>query len=372
MAPRTEQQDDPNRQARRGRGAVSNRAGRFEVHAHALEDDGWSSLDEVLAADRVATVVGDDATREIIARNDSPDVPFDQSINPYRGCEHGCIYCFARPSHAYLGLSPGLDFETRLYAKSDAAARLERTFRRRGYQPLPIAIGANTDPYQPIERERRITRSLIEVMARFSHPFGIITKSERVCRDIDLLAPMAARGLAQVALSITTLDPRLARVMEPRAATPTRRIEAVRRLSAAGIPVAVLVSPIIPAVNDHEIEAILEAAAAAGATSASTILLRLPLEIADLFGEWLETHFPDRVARVLSLIRQSRGGRLYDSRFGHRMKGSGPYAEMLRARFERAKRRLGLDQRRLALDTGQFSVPLETRGDGRQGELFTP
>ncbi|MEQ9814124.1 MAG: PA0069 family radical SAM protein [Azospirillaceae bacterium] len=372
MAPWTEQQDDPNRRVRRGRGAVSNRDGRFEHHAHALEDDGWSSLDEVLAADRVATLVGEEATREIIARNDSPDVPFDQSINPYRGCEHGCIYCFARPSHAYLGLSPGLDFETRLYAKSDAAARLERALRRKGYKVSPLAIGANTDPYQPIEKERRITRALIGVMDRFNHPFGIITKSDRVCRDIDLLAPMAARGLVQVALSITTLDAGLARVMEPRAATPARRIEAVRRLSAAGIPVSVLVSPIIPAINDHEIEAVLEAAATAGAGSASTILLRLPLEIADLFREWLETHFPDRAERVLSLIRQSRGDRLYDPRFGHRMKGSGPYAEMLRARFERAKRRLGLDQRRLALDTSQFAVPLETCGDGRQGELFAP
>ena len=341
----------------KGRGAVSNRSGRFEAAARVAVDDGWGSpADPDLPPLR--TTLGVDSARSVIARNDSPDIPFDQSVNPYRGCEHGCVYCFARPSHAYLGLSPGLDFETRLFHKPEAPALLERELRAPGYRCQPLALGANTDPYQPIERELRLTRRILEVLSDFNQPVVLITKSALVARDIDLLASMAERRLARVCLSLTTLDPDLARRLEPRAATPARRIETLRRLSEAGIPTAVLTSPMIPGLTDHELERILEAAAAAGARAASYILLRLPREIADLFQEWLRAHAPDRAGRVLSLLRQSRGGALYRSEFGTRMRGEGPVADLLARRFKLACARLGLDQRRFdGLDCSRFRPP---------------
>ncbi len=345
----------------KGRGATSNRTGRFEALSRVRINDGWSPALPAAAEDdllpRLATRLLDDATRGIIATNDSPDIPFDQSVNPYRGCEHGCVYCFARPTHAYLGYSPGLDFETVLFRKKDAAALLAKELRRKGYVCKPLALGANTDPYQPVEREERITRAVLEVCRDFRQPVGIITKSALVTRDLDILAPMAAEGLAHVSLSVTTLDRHLARTLEPRASTPSRRLAAIRELSAAGVPVAVLSSPMIPALNDHEMEAILEEATAAGASMASYILLRLPLEIAALFEDWLREHAPNRADRVLSLIRQSRGGALYRADWGTRMKGEGPYAEMLRTRFKLACKRLGLDSRRWEMSTGLFKPP---------------
>ncbi|WP_119677358.1 PA0069 family radical SAM protein [Indioceanicola profundi] len=342
----------------KGRGAVSNRTGRFEREVRQRTDDGWSRP-EVLAEETppLRTTLADDATRTIIARNDSPDIPFDRSINPYRGCEHGCVYCFARPTHAFLGLSPGLDFETRLFRKPDAAKLLAAELRRKGYEPRPIALGANTDPYQPVEREQRITREVLEVLRDFRHPVGIVTKSHLVTRDIDILAEMAADGLAMVSTSITTLDRDLARTMEPRAGTPQRRLDAIRALSSAGIPTAVLASPMAPGLNDHEMESILEAAAEAGATYASYILLRLPLEISGLFEEWLHAHAPNRAARVLKLIREMRDGQLYQAGFGTRMRGTGPYADLLSRRFKLACRRLGLNDRRWDLDCGKFRPP---------------
>jgi DNA repair photolyase len=341
----------------KGRGSVSNRSGRFEPRTRIRVDDGWHQEAEDDLAPLMTTLTVD-STRTIIARNESPDVPFDRSINPYKGCEHGCIYCFARPTHAYLGLSAGLDFETRLFWKPDAPALLDRELRRKGYEPQPIALGANTDAYQPIERRLGLTRKIIEVLTAFGHPFGIITKSALVLRDLDLIAPMAARGLASVSVSVTTLDRDLARTMEPRASSPSRRLETIRRLAEAGVPVAILASPMIPALNDHELEAILAAGTAAGATSANTILLRLPLELADLFEEWLRTHAPDRADRVLSLLRQSRGGALYRSGFADRMTGTGPYADTLRGRFRTAVRRYGLTGRRWDLRTDLFRPPL--------------
>lgn len=342
-------------QPTRGRAAISNLTSRFERESRVRVDDGWGADGGL--PEKLRTIVMADAARSIISRNESPDVPFDSSVNPYRGCEHGCVYCFARPSHAYLGLSPGLDFETRLFAKRDAAALLARELRSRSYACKPLALGANTDPYQPIEREEGITREVLEVCRTFNQPVSIITKSATILRDLDILAPMAADGLAQVAISITSLDRDLARTMEPRACTPPKRLEAVRALSAAGVPVAVLTSPMIPALNDHEMEAILEAAAEAGAVSASYILLRLPLEIAGLFEEWLRTHYPDRAERVLSLVRQSREGALYRSDFANRMKGTGAYAELLRSRFRLAVKRLGLGRGRWDMDCSKFRVP---------------
>jgi len=348
----------------KGRGAVSNRTGRFEGTVRVRVDDGWSLPPPPDGGDEdgselppLRTRVLEDAARSIITRNDSPDIPFDLSINPYRGCEHGCVYCFARPSHAYLGLSPGLDFETMLFRKAEAPALLERELRAKGYVCQPIALGANTDPYQPIEREQKLTRRILEVCRDYKQPVGIITKSSLVVRDLDILAPMAAEGLASVAISVTTLDRDLARRMEPRASTPTKRLEAIRALTKAGVTVAVLSSPMIPGLNDHEMEAILEAAAGMGATRASYILLRLPLEIAGLMEEWLRTHAPDRAERVMSLVRQCRDGAVYNAEWGTRMKGTGPYAEMLRARFKLATRRLGLDPRRWDLDCGKFRPP---------------
>ncbi len=344
---------------RKGRGAASNRAGRYETAKHAAEDDGWTSpeLREDDEPPPLRTTVTIDATRTIIARNDSPDVGFDRSINPYRGCEHGCIYCFARPTHAYLGLSPGLDFESRLFMKPDAPRLLAEELRRPGYRPQVIAMGTNTDPYQPIEREHRITRGILEVLSAFNHPVGIVTKSALVLRDIDILAPMAQRRLAQVCVSVTTLDRALARRLEPRAATPERRLETIRALSEAGVPAGVMVAPVIPALTDSELESILTAAAQAGAQSAAYVLLRLPLEVKELFTEWLETHVPSKTKHVLSLVRQTREGRLNDPDFGSRMRGSGAYAELIGKRFRLATRRLGLDRPRRGYDLRLFRPP---------------
>jgi DNA repair photolyase len=352
--------------ARKGRGAVSNAAGRFEPERRVHMDDGWGGADAPVPP--LETVYARDSAKTIINRNDSPDVPFDLSVNPYRGCEHGCIYCFARPSHAFLGLSPGLDFESRIFVKEDAPALLAAELAKPGYVPKAITLGANTDPYQPVERKLALTRRILEVLARFRHPVCIVTKSALVQRDIDILAPMAADRLAAVAVSITTLDRGLARRLEPRAATPERRLETVTTLAQAGIPVAVLASPMIPALNDAELEHILEAAATAGATSCGYTFLRLPLELAPLFEEWLAEHAPDKAKHVMSLIRQSRGGKAYDSTWGLRMRGTGAYAEMLRIRFERARRRFGLERGRAwNLDATRFRPPPKT---GDQLSLF--
>ena len=358
----------------KGRGATFNPANRFRVDSREPCDDGWQPAAESDsdAPPPLKTIVTIQASRTIIARNDSPDIPFTQSINPYQGCEHGCIYCYARPSHAYLDLSPGIDFETRLFAKPDAARLLRAELGKRGYRCDPIALGTNTDPYQPIEREWKVTRSILEVLAEHEHPFTIVTKSALVERDIDLIAPMAARRMARVYLSITTLDRELARKMEPRAAAPQRRLQALKTLSSAGIPVGVMVAPIIPQLNDRDLEAILGAAAANGATSAGWVLVRLPREVAPLFREWLDAHYPLRAAHIMSLIGQMRGGRDYDSTFGARMRGTGEFAALLEQRFTVASRRLGLDRGReqTGLDTSRFRPPGPSRGDGRQGDLF--
>jgi len=355
----------PASQQPNGRGARSNATGRYESLTRETFDDGWTELDE--APKKLRTVLHLERARKIITTNDSPDIGFDQSINPYRGCEHGCIYCYARPAHAYVGFSPGLDFESQLFFKPDAAKLLEKELSRRGYQPRPIHIGGNTDPYQPIERGLRITRQVIEVLERFNHPFSIITKNALITRDLDLLGPMAERNLVRTAVSVTTLDRKLARAMEPRAATPERRLDAIRRLSAAGVPCAVGVAPVIPGLNDHEIEAILERAAEAGASGAHFTVLRLPLEIKDLFREWLQSERPDRAARVMSLVRQMRGGKDYDSQWNKRMRGEGPVAALIETRFKVARKRLGLDRERLSLDVGKFQVPATLDG---QMDLF--
>jgi DNA repair photolyase len=347
---------------RRGRGAQTNRSGRYEAEARLPYDDGWGSLGEL---PRLRTEVQVERPKRIITRNNSPDISFDRSINPYRGCEHGCAYCFARPTHAYMGLSPGLDFETKLFAKPDAPELLERELAEPGYVPRTIAIGTNTDPYQPIERERRIMRGILEVLSRAGHPVGIVTKSALVLRDLDLLAPMAARGLVKVGLSLTTLDRKLARAMEPRAATPPKRLETMKALSDAGVPVSVMTAPIIPALNDMELERLLEAAKTAGAREAGYVLLRLPLEVAPLFEEWLETHYPDRAGHVLSLVRSMRGGKAYDSTWGSRMHGSGPYAWLIGRRFELATKRLGLNTERRQLRTDLFTPPVPPGGQLR-------
>ncbi len=352
------------RERRRGRGALSNASGRYEPKARVGFDDGWQSLEDLPP---FATSVTVDATRKIITRNDSPDIGFDRSINPYRGCEHGCVYCFARPTHAYLGLSPGLDFETKLFVKPEAPELLERELSAPNYQPRTIAIGTNTDPYQPIDRRYQIMRRILEVLERAGHPVGIVTKSALVLRDIDILSRMAERNLAKVALSVTTLDAKLARTMEPRAATPSRRLETLRQLSAAGIPTAVLVAPIIPAINDSEIERILDAAAAAGVQGAGYVILRLPLEVRDLFREWLMSNFPDRYRHVFKLIREMRGGKDYDSTWGLRQTGSGPYAWMIGRRFEIACEKLGLNARETNLTTENFRPP---RPSAVQLDLF--
>ncbi|MBN8967739.1 MAG: PA0069 family radical SAM protein [Rhizobiales bacterium] len=352
------------RERRRGRGAQSNASGRFEAEARVAFDDGWQSLDELPPFKTTVTV---DTARKVITRNDSPDIAFDRSINPYRGCEHGCVYCFARPTHAYMGLSPGLDFESRLFVKPDAPQLLEKELAAPGYEPKVIAIGTNTDPYQPIEREHKIMRGILEVLEKAGHPVGIVTKSALVLRDIDILARMARRNLAKVAISVTSLDPKLARTMEPRASTPPKRLAALRQLTEAGIPAVVMTSPIIPALNDAELERILDAAAHAGVKEASYIVLRLPLEVRDLFREWLMANYPDRYRHVMTLIRDMRGGRDYDSQWGTRMSGTGPLAWMIGRRFDMACERLGLNKRRTKLTTAHFVRP--NKG-GEQLDLF--
>lgn len=353
---------DPDRV--RGRAAGLNIGGRFELKTREVFDDGWNSLDDLPS---FKTEVQVEKPRTIITKNNSPDLSFDRSINPYRGCEHGCIYCFARPTHAYMGLSAGVDFEAKLFAKPDAAKLLERELSRPGYKVQPIAIGTNTDPYQPVEREWRIMRQLLEVLEAAGHPVGIVTKSALVTRDIDILSRMAKRGLARVALSVTTIDRQLARAMEPRAATPSRRLEAMRALSNAGIPVSVMVAPVIPGLNDHEIERILDSAKAAGADSAGYVMLRLPLEVSPLFRDWLLRHYPDRYRHVMSLVRSMRGGKDYDAEFGKRMRGAGPYAWQISRRFELTSKRLGLTLRKAPLRTDLFVPP---RGEGVQLSLL--
>jgi DNA repair photolyase len=346
----------------KGRGATINESGRFEKETRERVDDGWDALAELPA---LRTEITLEKPRSIITRNESPDISFERSINPYRGCEHGCSYCFARPTHAYMGLSPGLDFESRLFVKEGAAALLERELSAPGYQPRTIAIGTNTDPYQPIEKQYRSMRSILEVLSRCNHPVGIVTKSALVTRDIDLLAPMAEKGLVKVALSVTSLDPVLSRKMEPRAAHPEKRLDAIRQLSAAGIPTTVMVAPVIPALNESEVEAILKRAHEAGAREAGYIMLRLPLEVEEVFGQWLLNHYPDRYRHVMSIVRSVRGGKTYDSTFGKRMTGSGPYAWMLGRRFEIAANRLGFNKSRLRLRTDLFERP------AREGEQLS-
>ncbi len=339
---------------RRGRAAGINPAGRFESQERVAFDDGWHTLEDMPP---FRTEVQVEKPRTVITRNDSPDIPFDRSINPYRGCEHGCIYCFARPTHSYMGLSAGLDFEAKLFAKPDAPRLLERELSKPGYKVKPIAIGTNTDPYQPIEREWRIMRQILEVLDKANHPVVIVTKSALILRDIDILTSMAERGLVKVGISVTTLDRKLARTMEPRASTPAKRLEAIKTLSEAGVPVAVMVAPVIPALNDHEIERILDSGKAAGATEASYVLLRLPLEVSPLFRDWLLQHYPDRYRHVMSLVRSMRDGKDYDAEFGKRMKGAGPYAWQISRRFEMATKRLGLMRRSLHLREDLFISP---------------
>ncbi len=347
--------------AHKGRGAVSNMQGRYEVNGREAFEDGWEAGIALEDAPRFKTQVTDEVAKSILSRNASPDIPFKVSLNPYRGCEHGCIYCFARPTHSYLGLSPGLDFETRLFAKVNAAELLRRELARPGYVPEHIAIGVNTDAYQPCEREYRLTRQVLEVLSECQHPVGMITKSSLIERDIDLLAPMAAKGQACAAITITTLDSEISRTLEPRAAAPARRLRTIRTLTEAGIPVSVSVAPIIPFVTEPEIERILEAARDAGAVSAHYTVLRLPFEVNPLFQQWLETHFPERAQRVMNRVREMRGGKDYDSDFGKRMVGEGVWADLIRQRFTKTVDRLGLGKlgsRFERLDTSQFRRPL--------------
>ncbi len=348
----------------RGRSAGINPSGRFEPVSRHVFDDGWESLEELPP---FKTEVQVEKPRTIITRNESPDISFDRSINPYRGCEHGCVYCFARPTHSFMGLSAGLDFEAKLFAKPDAARLLDKELSKEGYQPRTIAIGTNTDPYQPIERQYRIMREILEVLEARGHPVGIVTKSALVTRDIDILSRMAERGLAKVALSVTTMDRMLARTMEPRASTPTKRLEAIQQLTDAGIPTSVMVAPIIPGLTDPEVERILDSARAAGAREAGYVVLRLPLEVSPIFKDWLLRHYPDRYRHVMSLIRSMRDGKDYDSEWGKRMKGAGPYAWQIGRRFEMACRRLGLNASRRSLRTDLFRPPVD---DGGQLQLL--
>ncbi|HRD47317.1 MAG TPA: PA0069 family radical SAM protein [Caulobacter sp.] len=349
----------------KGRGARSNATSRFVAAQREAFDDGWTLEDPEPA--QLSTTVLPDASKTIITRNNSPDIHFDRSINPYRGCEHGCIYCFARPAHAYLGLSPGLDFESRLFFKPDAAKLLAEALAKKSYRPRHIQIGADADPYQPLERKLRVTRQVLEVLQAHRHPLTIITKSNLITRDADILGEMGKSRLAGAAISITTLDRRLARSMEPRAATPQRRLDAVRQLAAAGCPVTVMFAPVIPGLNDHELERVLEASADAGATGAGYVLVRLPLEISELFQQWLATDHPDRAARVMSLIRQTRGGKDYVSQWGERQRGAGPVADLVARRFAAARARYGLDSPRRTFDLDQFRVPPKP---GDQMSLF--
>ena len=352
------------RDRRRGRGAQSNASGRYESEARVAFDDGWQSLEDLPPFKTSVTV---DTARKVITRNESPDIGFDRSINPYRGCEHGCVYCFARPTHAYLGLSPGIDFESRLFVKPDAPLLLEKELAAPGYEPRMIAIGTNTDPYQPIERDYKIMRGILEVLERTGHPVGIVTKSALVVRDLDILSRMAKRNLVKVGISVTTMDAKLARTMEPRASTPSKRLEALKILTEAGIPTKVMISPIIPALNDQEMERILDSAAHIGVPEASHILLRLPLEVRDLFREWLMANYPDRYRHVFTLIRDMRDGRDYDSQWGTRMKGTGPMAWMIGRRFDIACDKLGLNKRRSKLTTDHFARP---KANNEQLNLF--
>lgn len=342
--------------AHKGRGAVTNRAGRFETQEAIAFDDGWQTLANTPLA-IPETIVHRDPSRSIVSTNQSPDIPFEQSINPYKGCEHGCIYCYARQTHPYLGHSAGLDFETQIYAKHDGAQLLEAYLRKPRYQCKPITLGANTDGYQPIERKLQITRQLLEIMHAYKQPVCIITKSALVCRDLDLLQDMARQQLVKVAVSITTRDPHLARIMEPRAAAPHRRFETIEKLSQAGVPTTVMTAPLIPAINDHEMVEILTQARAAGAVSAGYVVLRLPHEVLDLFQEWLQTHFPQRANHVMSLLKQMRGGKAYEAQFGKRMRGQGPYADILSQRFRQACARLGLNKDTFKLNCDAFEVP---------------
>ena len=351
-------------QLERGRGARNNSASRFNQHQTAYHDDGWDSLSDIPS---LRTEILTETPKSIITRNTSPDISFDRSINPYRGCEHGCVYCYARPSHAYMGLSPGLDFESKLFIKPNAAALLREELTATNYQPATIALGANTDPYQPIERDYRITRGVIEVLQEFNHPFGIVTKSATVLRDLDILTEMAKRGLVKVAVSITTLDDKLARSMEPRASTPVKRLAALEILSKAGVPTVVMMGPIIPGLNDSEIENILKAARNAGVREAGYTMLRLPHEVKDIFKDWLEKEYPDRAAKVMSLVKSVRGGAENDPSFGTRMAGTGPYAWTIGRRFQLAAQRLALNTNRVKLRTDLFTRPPQK---GEQMALF--
>ncbi len=351
--------DDLPERAVRGRGTRVNPAGRFEERETVPFHDTWEDPED--DPPPLRTNVHPLSIRTIITSNDSPDIPFERSINPYKGCEHGCVYCFARPTHEYMGLSSGLDFETEIFSKPDAPAVLERALARRGYRVSTLALGANTDPYQPVERRLRLTRGILEVLSRHRHPVAIVTKGELIARDIDLLGPMAAQRLARVFVSITTLDHELARKMEPRAASPRRRLRTIEKLTKAGIPVGVLASPMIPGLNDHELERILEQAHARGAVGAGTVLLRLPYQLGALFEGWLQTHYPHRANKVLGLMRSCRDGKLYDSAHGTRMRGTGPYADLLQHRFRVALKRLGLATGRPPLDCTKFTPPKETR-----------
>ena len=355
----------------KGRGTIWAIAHRYTRLAGETFDDGWGTLDQQANEEHVPpeTTIIEEHVKSVLSGNDSPDLSFDLSINPYRGCEHGCVYCFARPTHSYLNMSPGIDFETRIIAKVNAAERLREAFASRAYEATSLNVGSATDAYQPIERRLGITRSIIEVLSECSHPFSLVTKSSGIERDLDLVAPMAERGLAAVYVSVTSLDPSLARILEPRAAAPHRRLKTIEALAKAGVPVGVSVSPIIPFVNEPEIERILEAAAAAGATSAFGIVLRLPWEVNPIFQRWLDQHFPDRAARVMARIREMRGGKDYDANFGSRMKGEGVWAQLLQQRLAKAKKRFGLDRERRQLDLTQFRKPLRSRTDG-QADLF--
>jgi DNA repair photolyase len=356
----------PPNQAMKGRGAVSNLQGRHEVHVRERFDDGWPEEEEDGDPPLLKTEVTPDNARSILTRNASPDIPFNVSLNPYRGCEHGCIYCFARPSHSYLGLSPGMDFESRILAKLNAPELLRKELLRPGYAPEPIALGVNTDGYQPCERELRLTRRVLEILHDCEHPVALITKSSLIERDIDLLAPMAAKRLAAVAVTITTLDASIARTLEPRAAAPARRLRTIRTLAEAGIPVGVSIAPVIPFVTEPDLERVLAAAAEAGAVNGSYIVLRLPWEVNPLFQQWLQTHFPERAQRVMNRIRDMRGGKDYEADFGKRMKGEGVWADLIRQRFDKAVARLGIGRRSesfRALDTTRFRPPERSASD---------
>lgn len=348
---------------RPGRAALSNGVGRFEPYVRSVEHDGWDLVEDTVLA---RTEVAVELPKRVITRNTSPDISFDRSINPYRGCEHGCVYCFARPTHAFLGMSAGLDFETRLVARPKAAEVLRRELSSRHYRPAPIAIGTNTDPYQPIEAKFQIMRQILQVLQEHLHPVTIVTKGALIERDLDILGEMGQRGLARVAISITTLDTRVARLMEPRAPSPTRRLQVIKRLRDAGCPVHVMVAPVVPALTDHELEQILTAAVDAGATAAGWIMLRLPGEVSPLFREWLATHFPDRAARVMARVREMHGGLDYDANWGKRMRGEGHYAEIISRRFDIAQKRLGLVSLPPALRCDLFQVP----GRAKQLSLF--